>query len=42
MVFPDDSIFFDMLRYFLLAAITLGVYPIATKKWFFYKDKTKS
>jgi len=26
-----------MLRYFLLSVITLGIYPIAAKKWLFFK-----
>lgn len=30
-----DTILFAMLRYFLLAFITLGIYPIVAKKWLF-------
>lgn len=39
MVFPENSIVFDMLRYFLLAVLTLGVYPIVAKKWLFFKEE---
>lgn len=31
---PDKTIF-SMLRYFLLAFITLGIYPLVAKKWLF-------
>ncbi|HNZ49974.1 MAG TPA: phosphatase PAP2 family protein [Bacilli bacterium] len=41
LAFPEHSIFFDMLRYFLLALVTLGIYPILTKKWLFYKTEKK-
>lgn len=37
LAFPENSLFFDMLRYFLLSVITLGIYPIAAKKWLFFK-----
>ncbi|MGD9605154.1 MAG: phosphatase PAP2 family protein [Bacilli bacterium] len=40
-VFPPYSIFYDMLRYFLLSVITLGLYPILAKKWLFYKEQQK-
>jgi membrane-associated phospholipid phosphatase len=34
-ILPKDNIIFDSLRYFLLSFVTLGVYPILTKKYFF-------
>lgn len=34
-VFPDSNIYFDMLRYFLVIFIGLGIYPLVTKKWLF-------
>lgn len=36
-VFPKDKVLFDMLRYFLLSFITIGVYPICLKKSLFKK-----
>lgn len=34
-LFPEDYILLDMLRYFLLSFVTLGVYPILARKWLF-------
>jgi membrane-associated phospholipid phosphatase len=41
MIFPSDSVVFDMLRYFLLSVVTLGVYPVVAKKWLFHKTNEK-
>jgi membrane-associated phospholipid phosphatase len=38
-VFPKDSIPFDMIRYFLTSFIGLGIYPIVTKNLLFFKTK---
>lgn len=38
-VFPKDNVLFDMLRYFLLSFITIGVYPICLKKSLFKKNE---
>lgn len=37
-VFPKDNIFFDMLRYFMLSFVGLGIYPILTKNLLFKKE----
>lgn len=42
MVFPNDNIYFDMLRYFLVIFIGLGIYPLLTKKWLFRNDFVKN
>jgi membrane-associated phospholipid phosphatase len=34
-LFPEECILFDMLRYFLLAFVTLGIYPLLARKWLF-------
>lgn len=36
-VFPKDKMIFDMLRYFLLSFITIGIYPIVFKNKLFKK-----
>jgi membrane-associated phospholipid phosphatase len=36
-VLLPEGLIFSMLRYFLLSYITLGIYPILTKKWLFPK-----
>ncbi|HHX78125.1 MAG TPA: phosphatase PAP2 family protein [Acholeplasmataceae bacterium] len=38
MVFPDNNIFFDMLRYFLVIFIGLGIYPLVAKNWLFRNE----
>ena len=37
-VFPKNMVLFDMLRYFLLSFIAIGVYPIAFKNILFKKN----
>jgi len=37
-LFPKDKVFFDMLRYFLISFLGIGIYPIVFKNIFF---KTK-
>jgi len=34
-ILNDENILMDMLRYFMLSFVGLGVYPIITKKWLF-------
>lgn len=36
-VFPKDNVIFDMIRYFMLSFIAIGVYPIIFKKVLFNK-----
>lgn len=33
MVFPDENIFFDMIRYFLTSFVTLGLFPLTFRKF---------
>lgn len=35
MIFPKDSIIFDMLRYFLIPIVVIGLYPLAGKNTLF-------
>lgn len=37
-IFPKDNIVFDMIRYFMLSFVGLGVYPIITKNLLFKKN----
>ena len=38
MIFPPENIYFDMLRYFLVIFIGLGIYPLIAKKWLFRNE----
>lgn len=33
LLFPDENIFFDMLRYFLVTFVPMGLYPLTFKKF---------
>lgn len=40
-ILPNDNVLYDMLRYFLLSFVGLGIYPILARNWLFGKTEVE-